>query len=80
MLSFIGKVTTGTLSLALFISNVARVVGPSGRCAIGWFAAGWVGVSVLFNSSDIMHSFDHNKSSSFSQFIKGKSRDLQKLL
>ena len=34
----------------------------------------------VFDISDIMQSFDHNKSISFSQLIKGKSGDLQKLL
>ena len=34
----------------------------------------------VFDISDIMQSFDHNKSTSFSQLIKGKSGDLQKLL
>ena len=34
----------------------------------------------VFDISDIMQSFDHNKSTSFSQLIKGNSGDLQKLL
>ena len=39
--------------------------------------AGTVGV---LDISDIIQYLDHDKSSSISQLIKGKSRDLQKLL
>ena len=34
----------------------------------------------VIDFSDIIHSFDNDKSSSISQLINGKSRDLQKLL
>ena len=66
--------------MALFISNVAIVVNSSGRCAIGVLIAGLAGASALFNISGNKQSIDHAKSSSTSQLIKGKSRDLQNLL
>ena len=53
MLSFIGKVTTGTKSLALFISNIVLVVDISRRGAVGRYAAGLAGMPSLFNISDI---------------------------
>ena len=53
MLSFIGKVTTGTKSLALFISNIVLVVDISRRGAVDRYAAGLAGMPSLFNISDI---------------------------
>ena len=60
----------------LFTWNVAPVffVGRT------WSAAGLAGASGVLDISEIMQSFDHDKSSSISQLIKGKSRNLQKLL
>ena len=52
--------------MGLFISNVALVVDPSSRRAIGGLAAGLSGTSALFNVSDILQSFGRVKLSSIS--------------
>ena len=43
-------------------------------------ASGLPGTAGIFDISDIIYSFDHDKSSSVSKLINGKSRDLQTLL
>ena len=46
----------------------------------GGLAFGFAGTLGVIDISDIIHSFAHDKSSSISQLINGKSRDLQKIL
>ena len=46
----------------------------------GGLAFGFSGIPGPIDISDIIHSFEHDKSSSISQLINSKSRDLQKLL
>ena len=80
MLSFTDNVTTGTKSLALLIWNVALVVYIA---ALGWkggLAPRLATIIDVIDISDIIHSFDHHKTSSISQLINDKSRDFQKLL
>ena len=43
-------------------------------------ASGLADITGLTDISDIIHSFDYDKSSSVSPLINGKSRNLQKLL
>ena len=64
----------------LFVSNVKSVVDPSGRRAISGLAAGLAETSALFNILNCTISSNRVKSSSISQRIKGKSRDIQQLL
>ena len=64
--------------MVLFIWIHALVV-TAGAFAIDGLVTGFASISGVF-ISDIMQFFDHNKSSSISQLIKGKSRYLQKLL
>ena len=70
-LSLTNKVTTGTWNLALFIWNVAPVV-----CDVPWYLTGLVFRTAPFDLD--ISSYD--KSSSTSQLIYCKSRDLQKFL
>ena len=56
------------------VLNVASVTGTGG------LAPGLVGTSGVLDISDITQFFYHDKSSSIFQLLKGKSRDLQKLL
>ena len=44
--------------------------------SVGELASGLVGTSGVLNTLEITQSFNHNKSSSISQLLKGKSRDL----
>ena len=71
MLSFIDKVTT-------------RVAGwcSSCCCCCCWWCNCWNGshCSAVVDVSDVMQYYVYVKSSSICQLIKGKSRDLQKLL
>lgn len=53
----------------------APLVDVAIACAIGGSAAGLASVLELFNIADITQTFDHDRSSSISQLIKGKSRD-----
>ena len=46
----------------------------------GGLVFGFPGIPGVIDISDLIHSFDHDKSSSISQLINSKSRDLQKLL
>ena len=46
----------------------------------GGLAFGFPGIPGPIDISDIIHYFEHDKSSSISQLINSKSRDLQKLL
>ena len=65
-------------NLVLFIWNVALVAAVT-----TWYTSGLAFGSVVLNVlyiSDITLSFVHLKSSSISQLINGKSRDLQKLI
>ena len=56
--------------------NVAPVVCIAATAA----TVGLAGILGVINNPDIIHSFGHDKSSSITQLINGKSRDLQKLL
>ena len=62
----------------MFIWDVALVVSV----ATSYTTGGTFGLTSLkvLDTSDITQYFDHVKSSSVSQLIKGKSRDVQKLL
>ena len=60
----------------MFIWNVAPTVSVASTAVTG----GLAGTAGVFDILDIMQSLDHHKSSSISQLIKCKSRDLQKLL
>ena len=73
VLSLIDKVTTGTQSFALFIWNVGPVVA-----AVPCWTGGLPTALNVLNISEIIHLSDHDKSSSISQLLNGKSRDLQK--
>ena len=67
-------------SLVLFIMYLALDVTLSGRHTIGGPAAGLAGISGLFNISDTMQSFRHDKSSSISPLTEGKSKKSSKIL
>ena len=56
--------------------NVAPVVYVDSMARTGRLA----GTAGILDISDIIQHLDHDKSSSISQLIKGKLRDLQKLL
>ena len=77
ILLLIDKVTTGKWSFALFIWNVALFVVVATSYLTGLEFETTLHV---LDTSDITQYFDHDKSSSISWLIKGKSRDLQKLL
>ena len=64
----------------LSILNVASVVDVAGSVGVGVTASGVATTAAVIDISDIMRSFYQYKLSSISQFIKDKSRDLQKLL
>ena len=72
--------------MALFIWNVALVLSvslvfcSSRRCATVWLQVKLAAISVLFNISDIIQSFDHDKLSSISQLIKESSKINQIIL
>ena len=66
--------------VALFIWNVASVVCISSTTGTGGLASGLRDIAGVIDTSDIIYSFDHDKSSSILQLIKGKSRNLHKLL
>ena len=66
--------------MVLFIWNNALVANVAGALAIVGLETGRESISGALNISDYTQSFDHNKSSSISQSIKGNSRDLQTLL
>ena len=74
MLSFTEKV------LVLFIWNVAPAVYISATVRTGKFASQLPDTLGVINISDTMHSFYHDKSSSISQLINGKSGNLRTLL
>ena len=80
ILALIDKVTTGTLSLGIFIWNVAPIVYIAATSGTGGLAFRWQDTAAVIDISDIIHSFDYDKSSSASRFIKGKSRNHKKLL
>ena len=61
--------------MVLFIWNV----DVAGSARTGGLAAALATIAAVLNISDFIHIFDNEKSSSFSQLIKGKSRNLQKL-
>ena len=78
MISLTGKITIGTLILALLIWIISLVV-----CDVTWYLIGLVFGTALYILD--ISVITHDKSwpwqiSSISQLIKGKSRDLQKLL
>ena len=72
ILSFICKMRTRTWSLMLFSWNVAPVIDGA--------ATGLSSPTSAVLDSEVTQLFDHYKSSSISPLVKGKSRDLQKLL
>ena len=76
MLLLIDKVTTGTYFLAQFIWNVALAAHVASLVGLGRSTATAAVIDIL----DIMQCLDHDKSSSISQLIISKPRDLQKLL
>ena len=76
MLWFTEKTTTGTWSLVLLIWIVALVVYIAVLAVKGKLARGLAVTLEVLDISDITQSFDHDKSSSISQLIKGKSREL----
>ena len=80
ILSFIDKVTTGAWSIALFIWNIAEVICVSAAARTGGLALELAVTAGALDISDITQYLDHDKSSSISQLINGKSRDLQKSL
>ena len=77
ILSLIGIVTTGTKSFALFIWNVALFVLVATSYSTGSVSGTALDVLDIW---DIIQYLDHDKSCSISRLIKGKLRDLQKLL
>ena len=64
----------------LFIWNIVLIVSVAVPACIGGLASGLAATSGVLDLSDIKQSFSHDESSSISQLIKGKSRDLQQLL
>ena len=58
----------------MLVVCIAATSGPGG------LAFGSPSTACIIIISDIIHSFDHQKSSSVSQLINGKSRDLQILI
>ena len=66
--------------MALFIWNVPTVVCIGATTGTGRLALRLPAIPVVIDVSDIIHSFDHDKSISILQLINGKSRDLYKLL
>ena len=46
----------------------------------GGLVSGLAGIVSVIDNSNFIHSFDHDKSSSTSELINGKSKNLQKLL
>ena len=61
------------------LRNVVPVVCLAYLSGMGGLAFGLPGILGVIDISDIIHSFDHEKSSSVSQLINGKSRDFTKL-
>ena len=78
ILSLIDKVTTGVIYLKCYSSCLYVTVAATVRA--GGLAFGFLVTAGVIDISDIIHSFDHNKSSSILQLVNGKSRDIQKLL
>ena len=69
-----------TQSLELVIWNDALVVCVAAADWTGGLAFGLAANTSVLHFSEITQSFEHGKSSSVSQLIKGKSRGVQKLL
>ena len=63
----------------MVIWNVILVVCIAATSPASGLASGNGGILGIIDISDIIHSFDHDKSISISQIVNGKSRDLQKL-
>ena len=80
ILSFMDKMTTETQSFGSFIRNIVLVVSTAATSRTGGLASVLTGTADITDIPDITHSLDHDKSSSISQLMTGKSRDLQKLL
>ena len=74
------KMTTETQSFGSFIRNIVLVVSTAATSRTGGLASVLTGTADITDIPDITHSLDHDKSSSISQLMTGKSRDLQKLL
>ena len=63
--------------LVLINASVVHVAGSDG---VGVTASGLAATAAVINISYIIRSFYHDKLSSISRLIKGKSGDLQKLI
>ena len=66
--------------MALFIWNIELVVVAASLDGVGRLEPGLPASSGVLVISDVKHFLAHLKWSSISQLIKGKLRDLQKLL
>ena len=66
--------------MSLFISSVAFKVFNSGTRSVGKTAFRLVGTSGVVYICDIIQLHNHHKSRSISELIRGKLKDLQKLL
>ena len=75
ILALIDKATTGTKILGLFIRNFASVVCIADTSGTGGLAFGLPGTADVIDISDIICSFDHDKSNIL-QLINCKSKDL----
>ena len=62
------------------MGHVALAVAVGKTWSVGRLAFGLVGTSRVLDISDIIQFLVHGKSSSVSQLVKGKSRNLRKLL
>ena len=67
--SFIDNITTETWSLALFTWNVVPVVAVVWIRGLGGLAFELARTSGVIYISDIIHSFDHDKSNYISQLV-----------
>ena len=79
ILSFRGKEKTETQSLVLSIWNDAVVVSIAATTRTGGLTLGLTTTLVVIDISDIIHSFDHDKSSFTLQLINGKSEKFPKI-
>ena len=73
-----GKMTTKIFKL--FLRNVASVFHIADSTGTAELVSGFPTTSSVYDVSKIAQFFDHDKSSSISQLIRSKLRDLPKLL
>ena len=66
--------------MSLFICNVAPVACIAATAGTSGLAHGLPAIPGVIDISVIILPFDHSRTSSASQLINGKSKDLQKLL